>query len=391
MKNILLSNFNSVFSLEAFLLEVNLKLSNSIDEERLKNVLKNLNMVLVAFDFDFSGPFRSYIDKRYSFEQLLFLCLIKINESKLFIHENHMFKLQSKYGVPPPPLNLKDVSIAQKDLEKKLLATENMSLCYLLSKTHDGVYWRELHELIGSSIMKYILIYGFVFRRIKNNNSSNMFVQISGCKLNSVYRTLIAKKLKEEEKILLEKSKTKSSKIIKKITVEKNEKENIAPNESNNQIKSKNFKNLKMIFDQKDEELLNELYDTKSPEYQIKKMGHTPLNKTLILYDRNLASKIRLKFLYSNSKKSLDLKAAKSIVDNFILKKIHFDSYKEIAHLNEMRASLSETVLKFMELYRSCPFFIFLNYFCRNKRKSLNVKSKLEFFLRECESHWKSF
>ena len=57
-----------------------------------------------------------------------------------------------------------------------------------------------------------------------------------------------------------------------------------------------------MLFDQKDEELLEELYYFKSPEYQLKKMGHEPLNKTLILYDRNLASKIRLKFLYSNSK-----------------------------------------------------------------------------------------
>ena len=378
MKNILLSNFESVFSLDAFLLEVNLKQSNSIDKKRLKNTLNNLKSILVAFDFKFSGPYRSYIDKRYSFEQLLCLCLIKINESKLYKHENHMFKHQHKFGASTHMPNLKDVNVPQKDLEKKLLATENMSICYLLSRSGDGIYWRELHELIGSSIMKYIFIYGFVFRRIQNNNSSNMFVQISGCKLSSIYKTLIANKLKDEEKIMIEKFQRKTSKIDKNIKIP----ENNSDTSTLSEVKStnKHLKNLKMLFDQKDEELLGEFYSLKSPEYQLKKMGHEPLNKTLILYDRNLASKIRLKFLYSNSKKNLNLKTAKEIVDNFILKKINFDSYKETTHLNEMRSSLAEVVLKFLTSYRSCPFFIFLNYFCKNKRskqkESKNEKSK---------------
>ena len=271
-----------------------------------------------------------------------------------------MLKSVAKFGAAQPRLSLNLISFPQKELEKKLLAIENMSLCYFLSKSAEGLYWRELHDLVGSSIMKYIFIYSFVFRRLRNKNSSNVYVQLVGRKLNSIYKKFIAEKLKEDEAFIIKKTMNKI-KSIKETPM-------LMDEPSTNEPTKKKLKHLKLLFDKKDEELLQELDDFKSAAYQLKKMGHEPLNKTSILYDRNLSSKMRNRFIYSNKKTELSIDAARKIVDTFILHNINFECYSEKADLEEMKSGLSVAVLGFMAQYRSCPFLIFLNYFCRNKK-----------------------
>ena len=129
MWNIFFSYFDSVFSLESFLIEINFKLltDKSPKEDDLRCVLKHLATIKITFDFQFKGniytlyslkssaitkklfifknkhiktdhiqkgPYRSYIDTRYTYEQLLLLCYLKINESRDKF-ENHMFAISN--------------------------------------------------------------------------------------------------------------------------------------------------------------------------------------------------------------------------------------------------------------------------------------------------------
>ena len=84
MKNIVFNNFESVYSLESFLIEVNCKTKNQEEKNELNLVLKNLSSIIIAFDFKLKGPFISYNDKRYTYEQILLLCCLKLKESKYF-------------------------------------------------------------------------------------------------------------------------------------------------------------------------------------------------------------------------------------------------------------------------------------------------------------------
>lgn len=171
MKNIIFNNFESVFSLESFLIEINLKLKTQEEKEQLSLVLKNLSKIIIAFDFKFKGPYQCYVDKRYTYEQLLLLCCLKLKESKYFIHENHMFLTNLKQynsGLN----NLKLSQMNNPKLDEILLSSENLSICYFISKSDDGKYWRLLHSLIGSSIFKYLILYSYMFRTLNDSNSS---------------------------------------------------------------------------------------------------------------------------------------------------------------------------------------------------------------------------
>ena len=55
MRNIFFNYFESVFSLESFLVEINCKMSTKAEEEQLKHVLKKLTTILITFDFNFNG------------------------------------------------------------------------------------------------------------------------------------------------------------------------------------------------------------------------------------------------------------------------------------------------------------------------------------------------
>lgn len=209
MKNIILNCFPTAFSLESFLVAINLKLESKSDEDQLKDVLKKLSSIIIAFDFDLKGQYRSYIDRRFTYEQLLYLCYIKINESKVASFENHMFKMSnssmnnsnsSALAPSTSALNLTN----QGELERKLNASDNLSILYFMSKNGDGAQWRLLHSLIGSSIMKYLFLYAFMFKQLES--ASSTYVQICGTKFTFVYKSLISQKLQVDEKAIEAKS-----------------------------------------------------------------------------------------------------------------------------------------------------------------------------------------
>ncbi|RNA36384.1 telomerase reverse transcriptase [Brachionus plicatilis] len=356
MKNILMSYFDSVLSLEAFFMEINLKL-NREDTERLRKILKNLSSIVIAFDFEFKGPFKSIIDKRYSYEHLLYLCYVKINESSLPLHENHMLragKFSSKDIIKDFQINLK---LIPNEVEKKLLATENLTISYFLSKTeqNDGLYWRLLHDLVGFSIMKYILLYSFIFRKINHPTSLNNYVQVSGIKFSFAYKTLVSKKLKMDGHKL----------------------ENLAANSLKTQIgklvKPAKPQILKEIFQKQDKILLEEANGSNSISNQINKIGNQNLNKNSMLYDRSLGSKIHNRFIYSDRKRAQNLPAAASeIIDKFIFKQVNFVEYKKEDKLEEMKNALGKLVIDLIKNHQSCPFKVFLD--CYGKPNETLVK-----------------
>ena len=88
------------------------------------------------------GPFKSYIDKRYSFEQLLLLCYFKVNESKEKF-DNHMFITRPRFSNSGSNNNLstKNLDLPEGELHNRLMASENLSLCYFLNKTDGDGKW----------------------------------------------------------------------------------------------------------------------------------------------------------------------------------------------------------------------------------------------------------
>lgn len=218
MKNIILSNFETVLSLEAYLLEINPKLNND-EKEKIKSILKNLSSIIIAFDFKFKGPIKSVVDKRFSYEQLLYLCYVKINESKLPAHENHMFK-NSSYSSTIFSKNV--ISLPAQEIERKLLSTDNLSLGYFLNKnqSYDAVHWRQFYEIVGFSIFKLLIIHSSMFRQLKNSKQKN-YIQICGTRFNFAYKSLVSEKLKIDEKQIEEKLKSKKTRNRRKFLLSK--------------------------------------------------------------------------------------------------------------------------------------------------------------------------
>jgi hypothetical protein len=378
MKNILLTYFPSVYTLEAFFNEINLKLTDKSEQERLKKCVKNLASVIVAFDFKLTGPLKSYIDKRFTYEQLLYLCFIKINESapsaKFF--ENHMFKTNvNNSNIRNVKANL---NLPASELEKRMASTENLAICYFLSRQNgenvgDGVYWRELFDLVGSSITKYIIIYSYLFRKV--NNSKNVYVQISGPKFNVTFRTLIQDKLVSDEKMIKEKIKqsvvrgsTSKSRHLKVEPVE-------TKPPSVNKLESKPVK-LNTVFEAKDESIKQQVQNLKTVEFQLEKLGHQKLNKTSILYDRYLGSRISGRFIYNNRSLEPNETTGNQILSKFIFDKADFSLYANSAHVDDMKLSLNQILIKFMKQHRSCPFKVFLNCYCEQSKEKVQAKSE---------------
>jgi hypothetical protein len=375
MKNILLTYFESVYTLEAFFNEINLKLAEKTDQERLKRCVKNLANIIVAFDFKLTGPLKSYVDKRFTYEQLLYLCFIKINESaqnaKFF--ENHMFKSNiSNPNIKNVKANLNLPSI---ELEKRLASIENLAICYFLSRqngenTGDGVYWRELFDLVGSSITKYIIIYSYLFRKV--NNSNNVYVQISGPKFNLTFKTLIQDKLVSDEKMIVEKIKQSvTSRKLSKQKLPKTE-----PIETKPSIHKSDSKPVKLntVFETKEESIKQQVENLKTVEFQLEKLGHQKLNKTSILYDRYLGSRISGRFIYSNRSLEPNESTSNQIMEKFIFDKVDFSLYQNSAHVDQMKKSLSQILVKFIKMHRSCPFKVFLDCYCVQTKDEVEPK-----------------
>jgi hypothetical protein len=369
-RNILLKYFDTVYSLESFLKQVNLKLENESDKESIKKTLQGLSHVVIAFNFKLNGPFLSYVDKRYSYEQLLYLCYLKVNESNLPIHQNHMFK-----STPNPRLqyvkkdnNLNCLNLTAVQLEKKLLSLENISISYFLSKSSDGFYWRALFQLIGGSIMKYLLMYSFMFRRLQH--STNNYVQICGCKLNYIYRDMVAQKLNQDEKSIQESINSK---------VRTHHRDEVVNTKNENNFQKTSIKSLKQIFEQRDQELQVEVLKIKTAEWQLKQIGNHLVNKMSMLYSQQMQFKIAPKYIFSSSSYEANFATAHRLVNEHILRRLNFELYSSPtgqSDINEMRQLLSNNILNFMELHRRCPYLVFLNYFSKRKASASAKNSK---------------
>lgn len=360
MKNILMSYFDSVLSLEAFFMEINLKL-NKEETNNLKNILKNLSSIVITFDFDFKGPFKSIIDKRFSYEHLLYLCYVKINESNIPDHENHMLRA-GKFSNNGLVKNFQaNFKLSPNEIEKKLIATENLTLCYFLSKEqhNDGPYWRLLHDLVGFSIMKYILLYSFIFRKINHPKSFNNYVQVCGTKFSFSFRPIVFRKLVEDELRF-------KSNLIKK-SEKKQEKDE----------KLNKPKILKEIFKEQDQKLIDYANDSNTLSKQINRVGNQLLNKNSILYDRNLGTKIPIRYIYSDKKSVQNLNnAASEIINKFILKQINYFDYKEAEKFEEMKHSLLSLISELIKNHQSCPFKVFLDCYCKKIVQNQTIKNR---------------
>ena len=171
MAQILLKNFEQVYSLESFLAQINCKMKSHEEKDQLSLVLHKLSAIFIAFDFNFKGPYLSIIDKRYTYEQIILLCCLKLKESKFFCHQNHVFLT----NINSFNSNLKTLNLSQmksKNLDEILLATGNMSICYFLSQNDEGYYWRQFYSLIGCSVFKYLILYSYVFRSLDSDSKS---------------------------------------------------------------------------------------------------------------------------------------------------------------------------------------------------------------------------
>lgn len=111
---------------------------------------------------------------------------------------------------------------------------------------------------------------------------------------------------------------------------------------------------------------MNELNEIKSVKQQIKLLGHMFLDKSKILYSRNLQTKISKRFIYSNKQSEINRATSFDLMNRFILNRINFEMYPhEKEEISKMKENLSEIIMLFMVKFRSLPFRIFLNYYCK--------------------------
>jgi len=154
-------------------------------------------------------------------------------------------------------LTLAQFKMPSDELEKRLLAAENLSLCYFLSRKSDGQHWRRLHSIIGGSVLKYLILYSFMFRRV--DDQRNTHVQICGVKLSYVYKGLVAKRLGGDR-----------------------------PEEGVGGEEARKVRSLKAVFEVRERELAAVVESRTSVVAQLNRMGHCSLNKTSMLYSRDL-------------------------------------------------------------------------------------------------------
>ena len=111
-------------------------------------------------------------------------------------------------------------------------------------------------------------------------------------------------------------------------------------------------------------------------ESQLDKFGHRFLNKRVMLYDRNLSTKIPKKYIYSNKELPENDQTASRIIDWVIFKQIDLQMFPNKLKLDESKEQLRDIMLKFLTLHRTCPYGIFRHCYCKNP-KNTQVKSKV--------------
>lgn len=242
-----------------------------------------------------------------------------------------------------------------------------------------GIWWRRLHGIVGSSIIKYLLLYSYLFRRI--NDRQNTHIQICGVRLNSIYKQLIAQKLQADEKAQNSTSRAKPNRThLKEIQPDNNV--SASSHDTSNQATKKAQKSartLKHIFDEYDLKLAKGFSEKKTAAYQLKSLGHCNLNKTTMLYSRNLGMNISTNFIYSNKALTASSDTAMRIIREFIFKDLCFDLYPhDLSDLVTMRNQLATLIGDFIGKYRTCPFNIFLACFCMKKQTTNEQNPDIE-------------
>lgn len=341
--------FDSVYTLEGYLRETNFKLTTLQDKQELLQVLTHLSSVVVAFDFEFKGRYTMYIDKRTSYEQILLLCYLNIRDNKTKFN-THMLIDTSRpsFGkIANTNIKFESINLPREQLCKKLIDLNNNTLGYFLSLNEfdDGIYWRRLHTLIGSSLFKYLIIYAYMFRRVDNVHNSH--VQICGPRFNVACKKLLAKRLD-------------SQKAMNWIDLE-----------------SKTHKRIGQVFEEKERQIKEQENEKNEIGYQLKKLANVQLNKTIMLYSRNLSFNMSSYFIYSDKKLKATSETAERIVNEFIFKKVTFTAYTQHDDdIKTMKSQLANILVPIIENIRSCPYAVFLDYFCcvKSPPKVINLE-----------------
>lgn len=100
---------------------------------------------------------------------------------------------------------------------------------------------------------------------------------------------------------------------------------------------------------------------------QLTKIGNQNLNKTSILYDRNLGSKIPKRFLYSDENLPPSVQTSRAIIEKYIFKILNMQALENLEQIEKAKNILTEILIKFVELHRSCPFKVFLDCYCKKE------------------------
>lgn len=146
-------------------------------------------------------------------------------------------------------------------------------------------------------------------------------------------------------------------------------------------VTNNNKINLNEVFLVKDKQIEDEQRAKKTVEWQLGSLGHHLLNKRAMMYDRNLSSKLAKKYIYSDVELPANELTARKIVDTFILKKrnqnflIDLDMYTDPAAIADFKQKLTELIVQFIALHRTCPYRVFLHCYCKNdKVKEAHLK-----------------
>jgi hypothetical protein len=189
MSKIFQNYFQEAYTLKCLLFKLNV---DDKDSKEIQCVLNSLSKVIVTFDYEI--PDLKYTaDKRFSYEQVLCQCFVKINELKLSMYRGHMFKQFNA------KLNSRDfINLNDEQIRDKLLAVENMSLSYFLSNwPQDGFHWKRLHALVGNDLFRCLLMFSCIFRRLQNTDET--YVQICGVQFNQVCQKAVSRLLTVED------------------------------------------------------------------------------------------------------------------------------------------------------------------------------------------------
>ena len=265
--------YKKVFTLEDLLLQLKIDLPSRND------ILKQLSTILVTFDFNISGCVKQPGITNLKFEQMLYLVYCKINFKEAEHFKFHFFKAKELVKFYNSVLS-KDEPI----LRHHLMALENPSICYFLSEfPNDGYWWSQFYNYScgAAAMVKHIVMYGNIFRRLKNTDE--IYVQVCGFKFNQTYPYLVGREL-DIANTRREETRKMRKKVFCNSEVKTEKCNDTMMNEENKSIKS--FQEIFEIEFHKNIEnnIENQPDDAK---FQIKKLGNTKIALYRMMYSRN--------------------------------------------------------------------------------------------------------